>query len=376
MYNILFISSWYPTRLQPTNGDFVQIHAKAVATLCRICVLHICYDNKIHKHEIHHTTHANVEELVFYLKEPTLKIASLNKLIKAFRLFFMYFKALRYARKKLKFKPDIVHANVLYPVGMIALFYRFFRGIPYVVSEHWTAFLTIKKDRIKGFPLYVSRIVARFAACVMPVTEHLQKSMQSLGVRAKYKVVSNVIDTELFKKEEYRVHEPYRFVHVSNGIEEHKNVQGIIDAALILSSLKKDFELHVVCRGEYSSQVPQVHLYGQKDHEEIAELMKKCDCLVHFSNYETFSIVMAESLACGNPVITSRCGGLSNELGDEYAVLVPRKDVNALTQAMFSMIDHHAKFVPEKLRAYALSRFSEEKVALRFLEIYKNVLSR
>ncbi|MEG2336118.1 MAG: glycosyltransferase [Bacteroidales bacterium] len=373
MYNILFISSWYPTRLQPTNGDFVQIHAKAIASLCRVFVLHICYDNKTHKHEIHQNIQANFAEIIFYLKEPHCKIAFVCKCLKAMQLFFMYFKALRYMRKKLHFIPDIVHANVLYPIGVIAFCFKLFAGIPYVVSEHWTAFLTLKTNKIAGFPLFVSKWVARFASCVMPVTEHLQKSMKSLGIHAKYRVVSNIIDIDLFKKTSYEVHEPYRFIHVSNGVEAHKNIQGIIDATTILSSLKKEFELHILCREEYSNQIPQIYFHGKKTHQETAELMKKCDCLVHFSNYETFSIVMAESLACGNPVITSRCGGLSNELGPDYAVLVPPKDINALTQAMFRMINHHSQYNPEKLRDYAVTHFSKEKIAGQFLEIYKSV---
>ena len=39
-YKILFISSWFPNKLEPTNGNFVQRHAEAVARLHDVEILH------------------------------------------------------------------------------------------------------------------------------------------------------------------------------------------------------------------------------------------------------------------------------------------------------------------------------------------------
>ena len=43
-YKILFISSWYPNKLEPTNGNFVQRHAEAVSTLHDVEILHAIGD--------------------------------------------------------------------------------------------------------------------------------------------------------------------------------------------------------------------------------------------------------------------------------------------------------------------------------------------
>jgi len=45
--HILFLSSWYPTRVSPTRGDFVQRHAEAVATLHKVTVVHIISDKSL-----------------------------------------------------------------------------------------------------------------------------------------------------------------------------------------------------------------------------------------------------------------------------------------------------------------------------------------
>ena len=41
---ILFLSSWFPNKLEPTNGNFVQRHAEAVAMKYEVEILHTIGD--------------------------------------------------------------------------------------------------------------------------------------------------------------------------------------------------------------------------------------------------------------------------------------------------------------------------------------------
>ena len=43
---VLWLASWYPDEYEPTNGDFVQRHAKAVSTLMPIDVIHVAQAGK------------------------------------------------------------------------------------------------------------------------------------------------------------------------------------------------------------------------------------------------------------------------------------------------------------------------------------------
>ena len=43
-YKILFISSWFPSKIEPTNGNFVQRHAEAVSRLYDVEILHAIGD--------------------------------------------------------------------------------------------------------------------------------------------------------------------------------------------------------------------------------------------------------------------------------------------------------------------------------------------
>jgi len=49
----LFICGWYPSRVLPTNGDFIERHAQAVAKQHKVSVIHlITYKNCTKKIEI------------------------------------------------------------------------------------------------------------------------------------------------------------------------------------------------------------------------------------------------------------------------------------------------------------------------------------
>jgi len=42
--HILFLSSWYPSHVSPSNGDFIQRHAEAIATKHNVTVIYVTTD--------------------------------------------------------------------------------------------------------------------------------------------------------------------------------------------------------------------------------------------------------------------------------------------------------------------------------------------
>ena len=38
---VLWLTSWYPNKVNETNGDFVQRHAQAASFYCKVDVIHV-----------------------------------------------------------------------------------------------------------------------------------------------------------------------------------------------------------------------------------------------------------------------------------------------------------------------------------------------
>jgi hypothetical protein len=71
---VLWLASWYPDEYEPTNGDFVRRHAKAVSQLVKIDVIHVVQTGKdfntLSKVELYNED--NLREFIHYfsLKKP------------------------------------------------------------------------------------------------------------------------------------------------------------------------------------------------------------------------------------------------------------------------------------------------------------------
>jgi glycosyltransferase involved in cell wall biosynthesis len=69
---------------------------------------------------------------------------------------------------------------------------------------------------------------------------------------------------------------------------------------------------------------------------ELADYMRAADALVQGSLEEGLGLSPLEALACEVPVVATRVGGMAAHLG-EYATLTPRRDADAMTQALLNI---------------------------------------
>ena len=68
--------------------------------------------------------------------------------------------------------------------------------------------------------------------------------------------------------------------------------------------------------------------------DDLHKIYPACDCLVHPSYYDSFSLVILEALASGIPVITTQATGAKMFVTDENGIVVPPGDTDALVDAM------------------------------------------
>ena len=381
---VLFISSWFPTRNNTTKGNFVEKHIQAVSELCETAVLHVVADQQMkHEVEISLSKHGEILYLIIYFKPIELKIPFISGIIKLNKYISLYFKGYKIISKGFG-KPDIIHGNILFPVGIIAYLFKKFKKIPYVFTEHWTGYTQDDQNHAGKIELIFSRIIARNAKMIMPVSEHLKNSMINIGLKADYKVIPNVVNTEIFKPDNENIKFGIKkILHISTLIDEQKNFTGILNVISRLKKVRSDFELEVITDGDSEQYIKKVNelglqgivnFSGLKTAEEIAEIMKLSSFLLLFSNYENLPCVIVEAFAAGLPVISTDVGGIKEHLNDKNGLLIPKGDESALFEAINKMLDSHGKFNKHDIAEYAVENFSYFTIGSLYSAVYSNCL--
>ena len=107
--------------------------------------------------------------------------------------------------------------------------------------------------------------------------------------------------------------------------------------------------------------------------DEVARLMAESAVVVLPSRAESFGAVLVEALACGTPVVATRCGGPEDIVTPEDGELVPVGDADALADAVATVLRDTGRFRPEELRERALERFGWPTVVRRTTAVYGEV---
>ena len=377
---VLFLCSWYPNRKNPTLGNFVQKHAEAASLFNEVVVLAIVADETIHSIEIVENRRGEMNEVLVYFPKKNPGFLSFSKL----RSFLSYRKAFDIGMKRvtqLVGSPEIVHLNVIYPLGYFALKFKKKTGTPFVISEHASGFQNGANSYARSV-IWMAKKVLVASDCVMPVSKDLGERLKKLAPNITIKVIPNVVNESIFiPSEELDV--TNKFVHISNAFEPAKNLLGIIRTVKQLSSENANFSFHIISDGDVSKahQLARelgvlnsfVFFYPTMNTQEIADFLKTCRALVLFSNFENFPCVIPEAFMAGIPVISTAVNGIPEYVNESNGILIQAKDEEGLLAAFKSLIDSQP-FHKEKLRAYAMEHFSYAAVGKSISDVYEKVL--
>lgn len=371
-YKILFISSWFPNKLEPTNGNFVQRHAEAVSLKNDVEILHCIGDSaQSEKFIFDDHTINDIRTLVVYYKNTK------NPLLNFFRRMIAYNKG--FAKIK---TPDLVHANVMQQSMLFAVHLKKKYHIPFVITEHWSGFLNTNRAKLSKIQLLISKFIAKNAAYILPVSQYLLSDLKDLRFRNNMKVVENVVDTNLFKVKD-KTSETFTFLHISNLIK-LKNPEKILNAAIRLRENHKNFTLQIGGDGDLdnlneiiknSKAQNFITTFSLLTLKEVSEKMRNSDCFILFSDYENFPCVLLESLSSGTPAIATKVGGIPEIISEKNGILISNSEEELYT-AMESVLQKTKNFnSPEELHQFVEKNFSMEKIGQKFTNIYNEILS-
>lgn len=132
----------------------------------------------------------------------------------------------------------------------------------------------------------------------------------------------------------------------------------------------------VALRSEVYDGLPEnLYLWGASSgQEELASLYRSADVTILTSRRETFSMVCAESLCCGTPVVGFLAGGPESIAIKEYSSFVEYGDLVKLKEALYENLGK--RYNPRCVSEMAQRRFSVQQMTQKYISIYKDLVLR
>lgn len=384
--HLLFLPKWYPNRIDPFDGNFVENHAHAISKYANVTVLFVHSDEKASKtYEIEQKNNGLLNEVRCYFKKPKCSIGWINKLLTAFRYIKAQQLAYNYIKNKKLSKFDLLHIHVLSRTAIFALWLKNQLKIPLGITEHWSGYLP-ESNQYKGkLKKWITKKAVKSASFVSCVSPYLRDSMINHDLHNNYKIVPNVVDCELFKPIDRLPTSKIQILFVGNLLQSPKRILDIINVFAKISQRRKDFILSIYGEGKDEAACKElilqhklgdiVKLKGTRSRAEIAQIMAKSDFLFLYSEFENQPCVINEAQACGIPVVVPDIPGILAFMEDELGVVFPRLNQAAFEEAILQVMDNYNRYNSKNIRNFALENFSEEVIGQQFVSLYKAALN-
>ena len=273
-------------------------------------------------------------------------------------------------------KPDIIHAHNFLYAGFFALHIKEKFNVPYVITEHSTAFARglVRQKLDKKI-----KEICQQASSLTCVSTPFKKLLEN-RYGFKFSVLFNIVD-KLFFEHPISIRDENTFTFINVAFMDEKKNQ-----ALLIETFAKQFKntnkkLVLIGNGALENTLKeltvkleinkQVFFLGRLSREEVCAEMLKADCFVLTSNYETFGVVLIEALASGLPLIATKCGGPEDIVNSSNGILIDVNNQMQLESAMIQMVNNYKLYDKEKLRTEAQDRFGEKVFVDNALSFYK-----
>lgn len=383
---ISIVTHNYPTKQNKSSGIFIQKEAHQLSELYQI-TLHL--------------------PKVYSFSFNTQHLRNLEPVEESFPIY--QFKYISIPRRKLPFitqwslskkllpsiqkaTPDIVHLHGLFPAGL---------SVPALKVDKQSLALTIHGSdwytnlRQNKLPEILYHCLKQ-CDLIITVGNELQQDICKSYPELKNKIhfVPHGIDTKKFSlpASKYATKEllawnpnKINLLCVAN-LFEVKGVQVLLKAFNNLND-KENYHLHIISSSFDKGYKDEVHyfikknnlgkhitFYGGMPEEEIIKYYQAADLLISPSLKEAFGLAIAESAACGTPIIATKSGGPESIVSDEIGSLVSPNDVEGLSQEIQVISKNLEKFIPQKMHNSIVDRYSISAKQQNMKNLYQSIL--
>lgn len=346
---ILVVTSQFPVAGEPTRGRPIQ---QTVAELGRLA------DVRVLSPVARYPRWAMPRSYMFHAPDPAHRVPGCDVVYVTYpalpllsRPFNGWLCGRALADQARLFKPDVILAYWLYPDASGALHVARKLGVPLVAGARGSDIRV--RDSISR---HLTAPVVRQARRLLVVSADLGRlAVRDYGADpATVRVIANGCDAATFHRRDraqaralHAVDADSELVLYVGRLVAEKGLHELVGAMNRLRGSHPRAELVMVgdgpLRGELESlaAVPEnrLRLVGAQAPDMVAEWMAACNLLALPSYSEGHPNVLVEALACGRPVVSTPVGGVPEVVDETCAILVPPREVVALSAALAAVLE-------------------------------------
>jgi len=281
---------------------------------------------------------------------------------------------------------DLVHAFFGFPSGWLC--YRSAKKLPYIISLRGSdvpgQHARLKLDyKILGPTIFVP--IWKNAALLVACSEGLKERALRFLPDVSIDVIPNGIDLDRFSPDENAKSSDVLRLLTVGRLSFTKRMEILIDAVEILHKEGCKVHFTVVGGGQFEQKLKQlvaernlgdiIEITGRIEAEKMPQIYHQHDIFISASMQEGMSNAMLEAMACGLPIITTRCEGVE-ELVADNGIVVERAQAEEIAEAIRELaIDKQSYRQMSCASRKRAALFSWSSVADQYIECCKKVLT-
>lgn len=379
---MLIVPSWYPTEDKPNSGIFfkeqaIALQEQGLEVIVAYPEIHSIKELK--KQKFKRGFYYNIEDGL-----KTYRIKEYNFLPKIRRgssiIYYLKLKNIFARLIKEGKKPDIIHAHSVLWGGWAAAKISKQYNIPLIITEHSSAFV---RGLIKEYQKPFIREAFDQAKKVIVVGPSLEKELAKYTEKEKIILIPNIVNTSLFNpNDNIQKSNKFRFFSLAF-LTYNKGFDLSLKAFAKAFKGNEEVELVIGGDGEERKNLEnlavdlgikkQVTFLGELSREQAVMEMQRCDVFVLASRFETFGVVFIEALACGKPIIATKCGGPEMIIDENNGILVDVNNIRELGRAMGFMKKNYNKYQQNKIIEDCRRKYSRDVITKQIVHIYNNL---
>lgn len=298
-------------------------------------------------------------------------------------------------KKKLhQLEVDVFHGHALWDLSIhqMAVIARK-KKIPYIISIHgmlepWSLQQSSLKKNLAMF-FYQHKDLIK-ADCIHATAMIEVKNIRKLGYKKPIAMISNGIDLSKYPLKEYSVKKKIKKILFLSRIHPKKGIEHLINSWEKLDiTIRQNWEVEVAGNGEsnYIEQLNElikkkslqneIRIVGPKFGKDKTTIYHSADLFVLPTYSENFGIVIAEALASGVPVITTK-GTPWEELETYNAgkwIDLNEKNLLDTMSSLMNMKEEQLQEMGLNGRKLIEEKYSIESVAKKFILLYEWVIT-